>query len=169
MTTPDIQSLVESVLRLDKEATKGPWFAVKSGHRIRIHGPFHRPYSSEIVPCGAPLHHLECWESKTGAGRGQSPTWLGFTKEQVADMDLAATYRTAAPILARACNEKDAELTRLRAELAEEKRKHAESLMRAIDVATGHGDPMPSLYRVEEHLRAALAALTTPTGTKEGE
>lgn len=100
MTTPDIQSLVESVLRLDKEATKGPWDALGYGFGSQGNG-------GDVGFCHGFQDGSEEEEERSGC----------------ANAALIATYRTAAPILARACNEKDAEIAHLRAELAEEKRK----------------------------------------------
>jgi hypothetical protein len=58
-----------------------PLHVVEGHHRLYIHESFTHS-DGTIVPAGGPLEHLEMWEPKTGAKRGCSPRWLGFTDKQ---------------------------------------------------------------------------------------
>lgn len=97
MTTPDIQSLVESVLR--KRAGE---------------------HTMSVLPSNLPL--VSCRRLFVGSLYvAQVDNSDASESDLQADADAIALCWNAAPILARACNEKDAELTRLQAELAEAK------------------------------------------------
>lgn len=151
MTTPDIQSLVESVLRLDKEASPAPW---KLWGMQVMSDPKGASNVADCIPVADTYYTVD----------GRPRTW---------NADLIATYRTAAPILARACNEKDEEITRLRAELAEEKRKVEVANLLAITMEHGESCNVQigmrsdlSRYEVvpcDCGLTKLRAALTTPS------
>lgn len=151
MTTPDIQSLVESVLRLDKDANPAPWDFYDGWDFIFSEAP-ERKIIAEVRDIGG-----DRYENASNNG------------------NLIRAYRTAAPILAT-------ELTRLRAELAEEKRKvevASEVIKQSFELAAlirliidEKRFPQDSVwvptiaahaYVIREDSEAALADLTTPS------
>ena len=88
---PNIEQTIAEVLRLDAEATQGPWdYWFEVGTRLG-------PSREHPVALVKQLHHARCPGGVRGAGVD-------------ADAALIAHYRTAAPALAR-------ELQRLRAEI----------------------------------------------------
>lgn len=97
MTTPDIQSLVESVMRLDKERTQGEFVIQK-----------YTNYFGWAIYCGVRGCIAERWYDE-----GQSEE---YNAEMHANAQFFALASTALPILARAYNEKDEEIKRLRAD-----------------------------------------------------
>ena len=89
----DIDTLIAEVLKLDGEATPGPWAA-----QVIHHGYHH-------IPCGPPFE-----------GPDTDPRGIAATDHNAR---LIATYRTAAPLLAAEVQRLRAELDAARADAAE--------------------------------------------------
>ena len=84
--------LIEETLRLDREATTGPWLYMNS--------------DGDVHPIGTTSDSYAC-NHGIGAVGDTSPSVLGCDEyhifgDNTADVELILTYRTAAPKLARA-------------------------------------------------------------------